>query len=82
MEWAFVSVADPADPVLLSEFDTPDFAGDVEIAGNRAYVADDASGVLVLDISDLQTPQLVGSYDTSGHVRDVEPRRNDPLRSG
>ena len=46
-------------------------AAGVTIAGDYAYVADDASGLRVVDISDPSTPSLAGSYNTPNSARDV-----------
>jgi hypothetical protein len=39
---------------------------DVSVDGNRAYVADEAGGLHILDISNPALPQTLGKYDTAG----------------
>jgi hypothetical protein len=43
----------------------------VAVAGAYAYVADDEHGLQVIDITNPQNPQIVGSADTPGHARAV-----------
>ncbi|MEO0112951.1 MAG: hypothetical protein ABIK80_03215, partial [candidate division WOR-3 bacterium] len=40
-------------------------------SGSYAYVADEDSGLRIIDISDPQNPQEVGYYDTPGEARGV-----------
>ena len=44
---------------------------DVVVADNHAFVADGASGLLVIDVTDAAAPALVGSLDTEGVARGV-----------
>ena len=44
----------------------PGYAYGVSIANGYAYVADDASGLQVIDISTPTAPVIVGSVDTPG----------------
>src|SRR5439155_17255565 len=41
------------------------------LSGNYAYVADDAAGLQVIDVSNPANPQRVGGYDTSGSASGV-----------
>ncbi|NCS13509.1 MAG: hypothetical protein GPJ08_21625, partial [Microcystis aeruginosa G13-09] len=43
-----------------------------QIVGNYAYVADDYSGLQIIDISNPAAPTLKGNYDTSGSAWDVQ----------
>ncbi len=61
---AIANVEDPSHPKILSVSDTPSFASDVTVAGNRAYVA--ATDLAVFDVSDVQAPKLLGSQSTGG----------------
>ena len=54
-------------PSLLGTYDTSGFAIGVAVSGNYAYVADDVSGLHILDISTPSSPSLLGTYDTSGN---------------
>ena len=44
----------------------------VAMAGNYAYVADTYNGLLVVDVSDPTTPQLVADYDPFDSVNHVK----------
>ena len=52
-------------------YDTTDYARDVTVVGNYAYVADSNSGLVVVDVSDPLNPTRVGSYDTLDYARAV-----------
>ncbi len=45
---------------------TPGEALGVAISGIRAYVADGSGGLLVIDLTDLESPQTVGGVSTTG----------------
>jgi hypothetical protein len=54
--------SDPAHPVLLKTFPTPNaMAEDIAIQGTTAYVADQSHGLQVLDISDPSEPQWMAN---------------------
>ncbi len=44
---------------------------DVAVSGTYAYVADGASGLQVIDITNPASPQIVGSVDTPGYAMGV-----------
>jgi len=50
---------------------TPGDAYGVYVSGSYAYVADDNSGLQVIDISDPASPYIVGSVDTPGDAHNV-----------
>ena len=52
-------VSNPSDPHLLSHFGDLDYAWDLWIQGDYAYIADFPVGLVVLDISDLSKPVRV-----------------------
>ena len=52
-------VSNPSDPCLLSHFGDLEYAWDLWIQGNHAYIADFPVGLVVLDISDLSKPVRV-----------------------
>jgi len=62
----------PFELTLAGSYDTPGYASGVTIAGDYAYVADQSSGLLVIDISDPTNPSLAGSYNTSGSAMGVD----------
>ena len=47
---------------------TPGVAYSVAVAGNHTYVADGASGLQVVDITNPASPTIVGSVDTPGYA--------------
>ena len=57
---------------LAGSVDTPGLAASVTISGTLAYVADEASGLQVIDITNPQSPQIVGSVGTPGAAADVD----------
>ena len=59
-------------PMLVGSYDTPGASINVKIVGNLAYVADQLSGLQIIDISNPSSPVLKGSYDTPGFALDVE----------
>jgi len=77
-EYAFVAdrvagltvldVANAANPVWLTTFNTPGDAMSVHVAGGHAYVADGhGSGLLIFDVSNPRQPSLVGKYVPPDH---------------
>jgi hypothetical protein len=57
-----LDVSNPDSLVEAGEIDQNGYAFDVDVVGNRAYVASDDAGLLVMDISDTTNPQQVGYY--------------------
>jgi hypothetical protein len=51
--------------------DTPGIAKGVDVSGALAIVADDSTGLQVIDISNLSSPKIISSIDTPGDARDV-----------
>ncbi len=58
-------------PTLKGTYDTTGNAYGVYVSGKYAYVADDLSGLQVIDISTPSSPTLVGTYNTSGNAYGV-----------
>jgi hypothetical protein len=56
----------------VGSVDTPDVAHGVAVVGVHAYVADRASGLQVIDISDSRNPEIIGSVDTPGDAWGVD----------
>jgi hypothetical protein len=59
----------PADPESISSFDTDDDARGISAADDIAVVADDYNGMLFIDVSDPELPELAGIYPSAGEVR-------------
>ncbi len=57
-------MSDPGSPVILGSVDTPHGALSVAVSGTVAYVADNLSGLQVIDVSDPGSPVILGSVDT------------------
>ncbi|MCW9681958.1 DUF4347 domain-containing protein, partial [Dolichospermum planctonicum UHCC 0167] len=57
-------------PTLVGNYNTPGYAKDVQIVGSYAYVADNDSGLQIIDISNPTNPTRKGSYDTSDYFLD------------
>lgn len=58
-------------PVSIGYVETPDYAGNVLVKGNYAYVADWESGVQIIDISSPRSPQVVAFVDTADRALDL-----------
>ncbi|NJL26811.1 MAG: hypothetical protein HC897_02490, partial [Thermoanaerobaculia bacterium] len=56
-------------PTALGFLSLPGFAHDVEIAGDLAYVAAGAAGVVLVDVSDRAAPFVVATFDTPGNCQ-------------
>jgi len=65
-----VDVQDPANPEHVSLLRIYDYNRGIAVAGDYAYIANDDSGVAIVDISSV-TPTLVMNYDIDGKVWDV-----------
>ncbi|MFH1844874.1 MAG: hypothetical protein ABIF77_16915 [bacterium] len=58
----------PFEISMTGNYDTPGTARDLVIAGDYAFIADDGSGLQILDITDPANPGFLGSFDTSGRA--------------
>jgi hypothetical protein len=61
----------PLEATVLGTADTPDNAYAVALDGTYAYVADNTSGLQVVDIASPGQPEIVGSWNSPGNGRDV-----------
>jgi len=61
-------VGTPSNPFEVGHYDTPGWASDVYVSGDYAYVADENSGLRIIDISDSSNPSEEGFYDTPGQA--------------
>jgi hypothetical protein len=57
---------------LAGTYDTSGNARGLQIVGNYAYIADEASGLQIIDISNPNNPILKATYDTPGFAIDVQ----------
>lgn len=74
------SLATPARPTLTGELLTPESPLHVAVDGDRAYLAADAAGVLVYDLSAPASPRRVGSFAAGGRVAQTVPFSRDGVR--
>lgn len=58
-------------PRALSFVDIPGYANNVDVSGSFAYVAAGAAGLVIVDVSDRNAPEIAGSQDTAGNANDV-----------
>lgn len=58
-------------PQSLASLPMPGFANNVDVAGNYAYVAAGAAGLVVVDVSNRRAPHIVATQDTPGNANDV-----------
>ena len=68
----FISLADPVHPIITGEFDSGAWYDDALIRGDFAYVVEAYSGLKILDISELESPKLVGSVNTPGRATSID----------
>jgi hypothetical protein len=76
-DWAAIvvngqSIAVEQSITQIGTYDTPSYAEGVQVVGNYAYVADDYSGLQIINISNPAAPTLTGSYDTTGYAYGVQ----------
>lgn len=58
-------------PTQVGSYNTPGLAYDVEVVGTTAFIADGATGVVLLDVSSPASPTLISTYNTAGTAREV-----------
>lgn len=73
-------------PELISELNTESAINQIEVTADRVYAATETRGLLVIDFSDSQNPQIIGAFsedpekeeqaDQSLHLTDVAVRGN------
>ncbi|MFC1878056.1 hypothetical protein ACFL2E_12440, partial [Thermodesulfobacteriota bacterium] len=56
---------------VIGTIDTPSYAHDIVIRENMAYIADDASGLQVIDISNATNPQIIQTENTPGLAKGI-----------
>jgi hypothetical protein len=62
-----VDFSDPAFPEKIGEVVTPGMIRDIAVAESWVYIADGVAGLLVVDIHDPTSPQIVWSWDFPGY---------------
>ena len=66
---AIYDVSDPTAPVRLGAYEFPEEVWGFRIAGGRAYVGNNFSGLALLDISNPRAPALLGVHKTLGQAK-------------
>ena len=74
IDWRLLILATLAKPVVKGSYDIYNGQG-VQVVGNYAYVADESSGLQIIDISNPLTPTLKGNYNTYGCYRCASSRQ-------
>jgi len=59
------------DPVWLGTYNSPGSARAVQLSGHYAYVADEISGLKIINVSNPASPTLAGTYYTLGAAYSV-----------
>ncbi|MBI4007386.1 MAG: hypothetical protein HY354_02705, partial [Planctomycetes bacterium] len=49
-------------PTLLGNYNTPGYAYNVYVSGTTAFVADDSSGLQIINVTNPAIPALLGNY--------------------
>ena len=63
---------DPANPTLVSTFDTHASVHGVRIFGTTAYLLDAGEGLVILDVSDPAKPVRLGGYYSPAYLRKMK----------
>lgn len=66
-----IDVGDPDRPIIVGMVPTPNGSQDIEVSGERGYVAERFGGVRILNLSAPSAPTSIGSFDTPGEARGV-----------
>lgn len=61
----------PFEPLAAGGYNTPDMANGLDISDRYLYVADWATGLIILDVADPETPVLKSTCDTPGPASGV-----------
>jgi hypothetical protein len=62
---AIIDISNPSNPIFKGSCDIDSGSG-IQILGDYAYVADDVSGLQIINISNPAAPTLVGNYTANG----------------
>jgi hypothetical protein len=68
-----IDISSPSAPAEISTLDfTPETVGAIQVSGDFAYICNDNSGLLVVDISEPEDPSIVATYSGGGALSDVK----------
>ncbi|HEY0603356.1 MAG TPA: hypothetical protein VGD58_10615, partial [Herpetosiphonaceae bacterium] len=59
---AILDISDPAQPSRRSYLQLPDSPAAADVAGTTAYIADTTAGLQIVDVSNPNSPVLLGGY--------------------
>ncbi|MFH1701234.1 MAG: hypothetical protein ABIE07_11675 [Candidatus Zixiibacteriota bacterium] len=65
-------ISDPVNITLISEIKTGENNYDVTVSGNYAYIAQEYSGMTIVDITNPLSPQIVSNYSIIGRAHEVK----------
>ncbi|MEA1969731.1 MAG: hypothetical protein U9N77_16125, partial [Thermodesulfobacteriota bacterium] len=71
-----ISLSDAGEYTLAGSVVTPGSAAALYVYESKAYVADNAAGITIIDINDTSAPVVSDSFDTGGAAVDVLVFRN------
>jgi|GEM_PF-969576 len=71
-----INIANPANVLAMTSFQTRGMALDIVVSNNLAYVADGASGLSIYDVASPTSPKLKGYFSTTGSARNVFLHQN------
>lgn len=69
---SIVDVADPTNPISVSEFSVQGAIRELDLQGNNVFVANDTRGLRIFDISEPQDPFEAGHYSSGLKAVDVD----------
>jgi len=64
-------VSDPSHPVKAGSLDTPTECRSVAASGDRVYLADEGTGLLIINAADPGNPVQAGVFETIGNCRGI-----------
>lgn len=67
-----VDILNPVSVQVVGTADTPDWARDVAISGNYAYIPDFQAGLQVIEVSDPANPFTAGNVETPGDATGID----------
>ena len=65
-----LDISNPANPIEISHTGTGESKG-VFVAGRYAYISNSEDGLIIIDISEINNPIVVGKYNSPGNGRQV-----------
>jgi hypothetical protein len=66
-----IEISNPADPAIISGYDTYGQANDIFVYGANAFIADGSNGVVMINVANPNAPYLDGYYNATGGANAV-----------